>query len=68
MNNLFQFQLDMEVPESARSTNIHLLHPDIVKGFTDRKCDTLGVIFTNSRFVYAKQLNGMYTRVSVGDY
>lgn len=68
MNDLFQFQLDMEIPESARTTAIELLHPDIVKGFTDRNCEILGVIFTNSRFVYAKQLNGMYTRASVGDY
>ena len=68
MNDLFQFQLDMEVPESARTTAMELLHPDIIKGFDNRNCNTLLPIFTYSRFVYAKQLNGMYTRASVGDY
>lgn len=66
MNNLFTFHLDVELPQATmQAINIHMLHPEIVKGFTDRKCDTLGIIYCNSRFVYAKQSNGMYTRASI---
>jgi hypothetical protein len=72
MNDLFLFQTDEEITEAIRTTpriiSIHMIHPDIVKGFVDRQCDTFGFIYCDNKFIYAQQLNGLYTKVSISDH
>lgn len=66
MTNLFIFHLDVELPQAIMPTiNVHMLHSDIVEGFKARNCVMTGQVYCNSRFVYAEQLNGMYTRASI---
>jgi len=65
METQFIFHLDVELPQAIMLTiNVHMLHPDIVKGFKSRDCN-ISNVYCNSRFVYAQQPNGMYTRVSL---
>ena len=69
MKTEFTFNLDVELPQAIMLTiNMYMVHPEILEGFKTRNCLLKGQLYCNSRFIYAEQTNGMYTRASITSY